>query len=365
MQKQELLAQVSAMIEELQGVDFDIPEDTGYFSIEDNLVRRVRSLAREAANLMRDIMDAYDAEVSEFDDGDDPQASGESFLKDIGAQISSHMAVQEVSGLAFVSRGQMLDMLSALDNSVHLKQIWKVASNADGLLRRTGRALIAIESAMRECEGLPVEFRQWQDIDDSLEVRRSYSEFRRAILAISNDEPESCDAPEQMDSGEVRRRLQLATKHIDDLRSMQIYPYLRIDDRLEIRRLQKRIHAWLTENHSTDSGSQLWSDLVSFARLLAHVNLREELREHDRLTVDGLWRRWYGSGPGESVELTPGNLALLEPLLGREDDLDAIILKPDKFSGADIRPHLERLRQELGRPFSSPAEGLLPPSTDA
>ncbi len=352
MPKQSLMQQVSDLLDELREVDFSIPEDTGYFSIEDDLVRRVRTLTRRAADLMRDAMECYEAEAAAGETEEDIDASDDqAFLKEIGAQISSRLAVEEVSGLAFVSRGQLLDILAALDNAARAKQIWKVASHADTALRRSGRALIALESAMRECEGLPFEFRQWQDLDDSLEVRRIYSQFRRAVLnsgagADLDRWPEDPEA--------LTERLKRAANRIAVLRNLEIYPFLRIDDRLPIRRLQKRIQAWLAAegDHSPSAGAQLWSDLVSFARLLSQINLREELREHDRLVVDTLWRKFFADGDGPT-KLSPSNLSLFEPLLGREDDLDHIILHPSKHGGQDLKPPLERLRKELGKPFET------------
>ncbi len=97
----------------------------------------------------------------------------------------------------------------------------------------------------------------------------------------------------------------------------------------------------------------MWSDLVAFARLLAQVNHRQELREHDRLAVGGLYRRFFEGGE-EPEQLTPEILSLLEPLLGRDDELDEIVLHPGRHGASELRPLLERLRKELGKPFDSP-----------
>ncbi len=346
--KQELLVRLDYLVSQTRGMDFVISDDTGNFSIDDELVKRIRALVRQAAELMLAVMNCYDAEA----DGTSEEilvSDDEAFLKEIGAQISSQLAVEEVSGLAFVSRGQLLDIVAAIDSAIEARQTWKVASHIDSGLRRAGRALIAIESAMRECEGLPVEYRQWHSLDDSLEVRRIYGEFRRTVLRGDED-------PDQVPSGKkLATKLWHAAERIAVLRGREIYPYLRIDDRLQIRRLQKRILEWLDQGGTElETGAQLWSDLISFARLLAQVNYREELREHDRLAVDGLYRRFFEA---EAVPraLTSEKLTLLEPLLGREDDLDKIILNPDVHSGNDLKGPLERLRKELGRPFEVPS----------
>lgn len=355
-QKKELLVRVGDLIEQSQRTDFVISEDTGYFSIDDELVKRIRALIRQTAELMTEVMECYDAEAAADPAADISAGDDEGFLREIGARIASQMAVEEVSGLAFVSRGQLLDMADTIGAALESRHVWKVASALDSGLRRAGRALVAIESAMRECEGLPVEYRQWQNLDDSLEVRRIYSAFRRAILALGGDDPDR--APE---GGELAARLASAAEHIARLRDHEIYPYLRIDDRLEIRRLQKRILRGLEQDGTGgEAGAPVWSDLVAFARLLGQVNHRQELREHDRLAVNGLYRRFFEGG--ETPEALEAEvLALVEPLLGRDDELDEIILHPGRYDASELRPLLERLRKELGKPFGAdlahPAHG--------
>ncbi len=349
MRKDELLERIGDLIDQTQAVDFTIPEDTGYFTIDDDLVRQVRQVIRLAADLIREIMEFYD--VAGDHEGEISTDSDTEFLKEIGAQIASQMAVQEVTGLAFVSRGRLLDMQDALAGAIETRNIWKVASCADAGLRSAGRSLIALESAIREYEGLPAQYRCWQSIDDTLDIRRLYGQFRRAILR--GDTPES---------EELTARLRHAADRIADLRNLDIYPLLRIDDRLEIRRLQKRILSWLEgegEDRQED-GERLWEDLTSFARLLAAINHREELCEHDRLAVTGIFRRLFEGGPVPE-RISKEHLVILEPLLGRDDDLDHIILHPEEHRIEDLRPPLERLREELGKPFDGKRAGYWSP----
>jgi len=344
--KQVLMDRAGELLDLARETDFVIPDDTGYFSIEDEVVRQVRALVRQSADLMRDVMEHYDAESPVHVPNEVAAGGDEDFLREIGAQISAKLAVEEVSGLAFVSRGQLLDTLSALDHAVTGREIWKVASHVDAGLRRAGRALVAVESAIRECEGLPAVYRPWQNLDDSLEVRRVYGEFRRAVLGGD-------DESEELRGEELGERLHDAAGQIAELRRLDIYPYLRIDDRLEIRRLQKRIHAWIEEGGDAEAGGRLWSDLVAFARLLSAINHRQEIREHDRLAVNGLYQRFFEHG-GMPERLTPDQLSWLEPLQGLDDELDVILLDPGRHRGADLKAPLARLRRELGRPFERP-----------
>lgn len=345
MNKDELLQRVEELIEETRGVAFVVPEDTGYFSIDDDMVRHVRQLMVKAIELMRELTDFYDAESAAHGEDRGEPGEGDDFLKDIGALISSELAAREVSGLAFVARGQLMEMQEALSNALEHKLVWAVASHADSSLRHIGKALIAIESAVREYEGLEAKDRRWTDLQDSLETRRLYGQFRRAILR--GGDPRTHD--------QLATALKSAATRIAILRGLEIYPFLRIDDRLTIRRLQKRIAAWLDggADSSEETGLRLWQDLISFARLLMKVNDREELREHDRQVVTAVYRLLF-EPTRPAKRISAGQLKELERLEGRDDELDHFIRLASEIPVADLRRPLERLRNQLQRPFEGP-----------
>ena len=153
-----------------------------------------------------------------------------------------------------------MEMQESLAGALKNKLVWAVASHADSSLRHVRKALIAIESAVCEYEGFEARDRRWVDIQDSLATRRLYGQFRRAILR--GGEPQTHE--------QLTASLKSAATRIAILRGLEIYPFLRIDDRLTIRRLQKRIAAWLDggADSSQESGLRLWEDLISFARLV-------------------------------------------------------------------------------------------------
>lgn len=346
MNKEELLQRVEDLIEKTQGMAFVVPEDTGYFSIDDDMVRHVRQLMEQAVQLMRELTDFYDAEsAAHGEESRNETGEGDDFLRDIGALISSELAAREVSGLAFVARGQLMEMQEALNGALEHKQVWAVASHADSSLRHIGKALIAIESAVREYEGLETQDRRWVDLQDSLATRRLYGQFRRAILR--GGDPRTHD--------QLTASLKSAATRIAILRGLEFYPFLRIDDRLTIRRLQKRIAAWLEggADSGEEDGLRLWQDLISFARLLMKVNDREELREHDRQVVTSVYRLLFG--PKQPAKrLSAGQLKELERLEGRDDEIDRLILLAGEHLIEDLRVPLERLRNQLQRPFEGP-----------
>jgi len=345
--KTKYLDRVHAQIEKAEGITFLVPDDTGFFSLEDDLIPRVKVLMEESLELMREIGDLYDAESHEAP----VEASGEEddFLREIGAAISSELATREVSNLAFVVRAQLMETYDALVSALANRYAWVVASHADAGLRRVSRGLLTLETAMREYEGWPQAERRWHDLKDSLETRRLYGQFRRAILRSDQNPAEGLAA-----------RMRGAVNRIAILRDLKIYPFLRIYDRLPIRRLQKRILAWIDlpeSNQKNEEGRNLWSDLVSFAELLIQINNREDLREHDRRTVARLHRVLFEARQAP-IRILPSHLADLELLLGRDEDLDRIILSPNQFGIEDLREPLERIQGQLNRSFAPIEESL-------
>ncbi len=342
MERERLLGRVAALLERIQGIAFIVPEDTGHFSIDDEMVGRVSRLLDETVELMRELTDFYDAESAAHGEGGGGAPGEDGFLREIGAQISSELAAREVSGLAFVARGQLMEMREALASAQEHRQVWAVASHADAGLRASGKALIALETAICEYEGLPARDRRWRDLKDSLETRRLYGQFRRAILR--GGDPKSHE--------ELATSLRGAATRIAILRNLEIYPFLRIDDRLTIRRLQKRIAAWLDDGAGDEAaGRRLWQDLVSFARLLMKVNDREELREHDRQVAKSVLRMLFS--PERPVKRpSEAQRRELERLLGRDDELDRLILNAAEGPVEGLQEPLERICRQLKRPFA-------------
>ncbi len=339
-----LLERVRRLIEKRQGIALIIPEDTGYFSIDDELVGRVRALLAEAISLLYEVTDSYDAEC--LARHQDEAAAGD-LLLEIAAQISSEMAARELSDLAFVSRGQLREIEASLATSLRRRKIWAVASQADSGLRAAGKALFAVESAMCEYEGLQPPDRRWVDLRDSLGTRRLYGQFRRVILHSGSEDVT------------LAARLRRAAHRIEILRDLKIYPFLRIDDRKQIRSFQKRIAGWLEggDGRCETDGQRLWDDLESFARLLVQVNDREELREHDRQAVRMLHRMLFRARQ-PPTEISEAHLEELERLVGRDDELDEIILHPGDYTVEELKPPLERIEMELELPTVRVPEGF-------
>jgi hypothetical protein len=364
--KRKLLGRLESLLERAQSITFVVPDDTGFFAIEDELIDRVRLLMQDSLDLLHDVRVVYDAESLEVPDLEASRQEDD-FLREIGAAISSELAAREVANLAFASRTQLMESFDALRGALDNGYIWVVASHADTGLRRVGKGLISLEVAMREYEALEPVDRQWSSIEDSLEIRSLYSQFRRAVQRCG----------EATDRDNLTANLRSAATRIAILRGRQIYPFLRVYDRVPIRRLQKRILSWLeagrddpTSSAEPDAalgatpsptvepadyvqeGRRLWSDLTSFAELLTQINNREDLREFDRRTAGRLYRQLFS--PGQTVtELPASQLNELEKLIGRDDDLDRFILEADRRPLSELAAPLERVCEQLNRPYEA------------
>ena len=349
-EKQTVLVELDEVIRRAQGLPFVVPDDTGFFAVDSSMILGVRDIIEAALAIMRQAQELYDEEKSS--DSSEPILSPgireDDFLREIGAAISSELAAQEVSNIAFAVRAQLMETYSALVNASRGDQLWVVASYADTGLRRAGKGLITLESAIREYEGLdPVE-RTWSRLQDSLEIRRLYSQFRRGVAKLGR--PEGAE--------QLHTALRSAATRIAILRDRKIYPLMRISDRLPIRRLQKRILEWLKTGGGTEheeSGRRLWSDLLSFAELLVQVNHREELRDNDRRVIQEWLERHFADGDDKMPPrpAAPEHLADLESLIGRSDHLDEMLLSPSDCTLESLRIPLRHMFQELNRPYEA------------
>ncbi len=325
-----LLDEVSRLIEKREDVQVFVPIDTGLFSLSEDLIQGIGDLLSSAITVMEQVVNHYDRLA--LDEGDEEDLE----IDFLAPKAEAGRVASQISAIAFVARSQTLETEEELERAATAGNPWKVAALADTGVQRAMRGLIALEEAMLEFEGQPSKDRHWKDLDDALEIRRLYAQFRRAILRGGTPSVE-----------ELPARMRKVSNRINILRDLKVYPFLRIDDRLEIRRMQKRIHALLEreggESRDTD-GRHLWQDLENFAQLLRQVNLREELIVHDRRVIHEV-----------ETALFRGNRALrripvavrkrLETLQGKDDELDELLLRVNELKPSELKPVLERLDQ--------------------
>lgn len=171
------------------------------------------------------------------------------------------------------------------------------------------------------------------ELEVSLRVRRVCAKLRRRVLAGGDPTPDSLCA-----------RLRSAGTAIAMLVGWEVYPCLRVRDRLQLRDIQRRILDWLRHDKDATAGLRLWQDLVSFMQMLSQVNRRQELVAHDRRVIREAYARVTESA---SEALAAETLALLAPLEGLDDEIDALIASADRDRRGAWSSPLERLARAL------------------
>ncbi len=323
-----LLHRVACLIERNREEKFQILDDTG-LTVDHDLAAAVAQVLEEAAEVLEDVQRHYDR-IAEAERERPPSP------EEI-AHRREESVPSDVADLAYMSRMELLAIRDALATSLAANKVWKVLSYADAGLGRTERALLAINTSIREVEGLPADQPVQLNLEDSLVIRRQYALFRRALGRPGNPEGEP-----------LRHALKGIATHIAALRNLRVYSLLRIDDRRRIRELQKRILEALRADGpgAEEERRVLWQDLIACADLLMEVNRREELVEHDRHRVLEAYQTLFQSGAPPAF-LPLSVRSQLEPLLGRDPELDSILLDPKRCESAMSRRPLERLRAQL------------------
>jgi hypothetical protein len=137
-----------------------------------------------------------------------------------------------------------------------------------------------------------------------------------------------------------------------------IFSAMRIGDRSRFRSLQERLVAWLggADGHDSDSGLRLWQDIHSFTILLRGINLRSEIQEHDKELVATSLAELRTSLDSEQPP-APQLLRQLSHLSGRDDEIDALLSRPQGGSAEVWARILQRLKREMSS--SEPPSKLL------
>lgn len=326
-----------ALVARVQRVDLRDFETASADAIWRDLVPVVVAAVADARALIGRVLEACDAVREAQPTPRDTGNASSAFLPfDVAideAVRTGEGSLQAVDDIGFLvhlelrQRAERLERLSAGHGQLTL------IGEADGGLRRIRKGLAALDAAIASATGAAATLDFATELRTSLVVRRAYARFRQRLTA--GGEPAA---------GELRARLRGVGTQIAVLVGWQAYPLLRVRDRLQLRELQGRILGWLRTDASDDAltGLRLWQDVVAFVEMLAQVNRRQELVEHDTALVVTALAALRGAPPpdGEAG-------ALLAPLEGLDDELDRL-LAADAPTADALRGALERLGARLG-----------------
>lgn len=302
--------------------------------LRDELLPRVTGHVQQAVALFDVVLDCYEPVGSEESEpGADFYQQLDHLLADSGPP--------PVADLAFIARSELMRKLAAL-SSLGEAHGWRLIDVCGSGLRRIRKGLAAVEAALCEQEGLDPVLGYAGELASSLAVRRTYAKFRQEVLRSGQTSRSIADC------------LHSGATSIAKLIGRDLYGDLRICDRVQIRQLQERTVDWLRAGPDRDvlTGLRLWQDLCGFANLLADVNKRQELAEHDRAAVAEARRLLASSPPVLPAELHP----VLDVLFGRDDELDDLLLRDGELSCAELEPILARLGESLLTPVLPPRE---------
>lgn len=336
----EISRDIEDLLQQVDGADVRVPEDSALIGIAVDLVPRVVEQLNRGLEILDQIERAYGPDrLEEAPPEDDPFS-----LKGIGFLISSEFAARDLTDLAFFARSEIKGCLKLLTATAQRPELdlETVASNCEAGTRRLRKALVSVESAIYEFEDREAPQRKWFDVEVSLQIRRLYWNLRRETLGRPIEEKHMAE------------RMRSVVYRLVAFRELSVYPFLRIDDRIQLRHLLKRILEWLNSGDQNEKvGKQLWQDLVGFAGILVQVSQRQELQDHDReLISQAYWTLFRQSPPPEEVPLDLLNE--LDNLLGLDDALDQLI-QARVLNTLAWRVPLIRVQEQLNRPEESVA----------
>lgn len=244
-------------------------------------------------------------------------------------------ALQAIDDIAFVARMELRQRRARLAALGPDHSRIDILSECERALRGVRKSLSALDQAIADAWRVPRRLDYRPELETSLRVRRCYAKFRNQILG--DGEPGRED---------VYSRLRAAGTAIAMLVGRDIYPELRIRDRLQIRELQARILTWLEDGTSDlHAGLNVFQDLAAFVGMLREINNRQELMTHDAEAVAELCEALERER--EDAPIPDTLYPRLESLRGLDDEIDGLLDRPSPHDRSAWRPPLERLRFHL------------------
>lgn len=221
---------------------------------------------------------------------------------------SRSSATSSVADISFAGGLELKRVLRDLVAAPATEERLFAAESARRKVRRAIRATLeaAWQEGMDVLGGEHQGHHQVADVASGLAVRRLYARFRRSLRR-----------PTERDADTVLAAVRYAGGALATLVTSPDYADVRASDRAVLRKLRERALHWARHDRRPSTGMQLIEDLWTCGDLLRGINQRQELQQHDRELSLKL-----ASGPSGDIAAW---FAALEPLLGTDDQLDAIL----------------------------------------
>jgi len=199
---------------------------------------------------------------------------------------------------------------------------WDMLLEHDRCRRCFLKSAYAIEAAICKEYGLPNEEFELE-VELGIRVRKLFVQLLN--LAGLFEEIE-----EGQDESYYRQKLVTVAKSIGTLRSFNYYQDLRTQDRKIIADSLNRIIKWLsnTDDDNETTSKQLLSAIKTAFEMFFDINHRSELIDSDRIILADLCVQFELDGV-DWDRIPPDCIEKMQMLLGRDRELDRIILDPD------------------------------------
>ncbi len=250
-------------------------------------------------------------------------------------QVPAAVPARQLGDVAYIAALELRQHLQRLAGHRPDSDVQEMISDCGSALRALKKSLYAVEPLL--CQVERIEAFLPSSLETSLQVRRHYRKLWVFASQIGEVSPDT-----------VRGALRGAGTRISILAGSEVYALLREDDRFYIQKLQARILDWLRDGTEPGTGTRIWQDFALFVEILRHVNLREELVQHDRELVGRALALLETNGAASLRECVTS----LRPSLGLDDELDAALQLP--AAADDLLSVLRRVAAALGAGEDSP-----------
>lgn len=333
----ELLNEITATVEVTRALDLRPYENAEPSRVRDELSPQIESLLDHSIELLDELVGvAEDLGIRRSDQAAESVSTTDSvFLRSID-ELMTGEGGRQLEDLVFLARFELVGRRERLRSEAQSERSDDLLSLCDACRRKILKTLTAVENALCTAANLKPGLDYRTELNMSLQIRRVISRCRRRLFAADETTPENVEA-----------RLLTAATVIAWLNGHEIYPDLRLTDRLELRGFQQRLIAWKTQD-ATDrrAGLRLWQDLEVFCSILRKVNHRTELMDHDlRLALEADQVLFGGHTPPARVPLDL--LERLGRLFGRDDAVDKLLSSDEASDAAAWAKPLEYLIETL------------------
>jgi len=291
---------------------------------------------REASDRFLAILEHYEA-VESRRRSSIPSVEVDMLMTSIDDALDQDEGTARILTIAFLGRLGVRERLSGV-RSVDPTDRWESVDILGSALREVAKAATALDVAIAECAGLDVDRGRYvHELDRAIDTRRAYVKFRGDVLA--SEEPTT---------NTVVARLRAAAAAIAKLVGRPVYAHLRTRDRHQLRTFQGRLAEFLAslgpgafggdipESRARD-GLRLFRDLANMTELMMQVNNRAELRANDAMLAERVLED-LADLDGLALDAA---LVSLEPIVGRSDELDRIVLRRKSFDDHELRSILQ------------------------